>query len=299
MPEVPTLPPIADAPLSVVLLLTHEQARVEELVAEWVTFLNGLDREYEILLVDDATPEPTASAAARLPERFTRLRLIRHPAPQGEGATLRSALVEARHPLLFYARCDPRYQPADLKKLLRSIDQVHLVGGYRAGRPVPWAWQVFGYFHRGLYRLLFSYSPPPLPGWLGWKRHLGSALARLAFGVRYRDAGCPFLLARREIFARIPLQSDSRFVHVEILAKANFLGCLLGEEVPLAYAHRQVAPEESTSPLGEILIAAKRLFQHPDFGPLVLAAAHNLTLVESAPAPDSEAIPSAPPPTAS
>ena len=87
--------------------------------------------------------------------------------------------------------------------------------------------------------LLFGFADPPLPGWLGWQRHLGQWVARRLFGVPYHDMTCPFRLARRAIFGRIPLQSDGAFAHVEILAKANFIGCLLGEEVPLGERQRR------------------------------------------------------------
>ena len=82
-------------------------------------------------------------------------------------------------------------------------------------------------------RVVFSAAPSPLPGWLGGKGHAARLLARVLFGVRNRDVLCPYRLMRREIFARIPLQSDGPFVHVEVLAKANFLGCILAEDVPL------------------------------------------------------------------
>src|SRR5262249_46653834 len=150
---------------------------------------------------------------------------LRHGERRGDGAALRTALGTARYPLLFYTACDPRYRPADLRRLLKEIDRVHLVSGYRAGRPVPRFWRWVGAVRRGRGRVVLAHAAPPLPGWLGWKRHFGRLLVRMFFGVRNQDVTCPFRLVRRSIFGRIPLQSDGGFVHVEILAKANFLGC--------------------------------------------------------------------------
>jgi hypothetical protein len=111
-----------------------------------------------------------------------------------------------------------------------------------------------------------------LPGWLGWRRHLGGLLVRWLFGVRYRDAASPFRLLRRETLARFPLQSDGPFVHVEIVAKANFLGHNHGEELPLP----GVSPEPRSAPVGgsarEMMSEAVRLFRHADFGPPPVAA---------------------------
>jgi glycosyltransferase involved in cell wall biosynthesis len=272
MPEPPPLPPIANRPLSVVLLAHNDRPHLEPVVAKWLAFLSGLGRDFELIVVDDGSTDGSADLQPPSP----RVQFIRHDTPRGEGAALRTALAVARHPLLAYAPCDPRYPPADLQRLLTKrtrpdkpeleIDHVHVMSGYRAGRRVPLFWRALGALGRLVSRVVFSHAPPPLPGWLGWRRHAAGLLVRGLFGVRYRDAASPFRLVRREIFARIPLQSDGPFVHAEIVAKANFLGHILGEELPL-----QVPPEPRSSPVGgsarEMLAEAVRLFRHADFGP--------------------------------
>ena len=113
--------------------------------------------------------------------------------------------------------------------------------------------------------MLLSYSPRPLPGWLGARRRLGGLLARVLFGVRHHDPACPFRLLRRDILARIPLQSKGPFAHVELLAKANFLGHLMGEEIPI-----DVRPPAYRGDAGSYLADGRRVFNNPDFGPAVL-----------------------------
>jgi glycosyltransferase involved in cell wall biosynthesis len=274
MPDVPQLPPIADQSLSVVLVAHNDAVHLEAVVAAWVTLLNSLDREYEVLLVDDGSTDDTTRVLPVLTERHSRVRVLRHAAAQGCGAALRTGLAEARHPLFFYTVCDPRYRPADLKRLLKEIDRVHLVSGYRGGRRVPRFWRWLGAARRGLSRVVLGHAHPPLPGWLGWKRHAGRLVVRLLFGVRNHDVTCPFRLARRAMFTRLPLQSDSAFAHVEILAKATFLGCLLAEEVPLGDRHHPVPAEDSDGDrLSRLLSDAARVFRQPDFGPALAATA--------------------------
>jgi glycosyltransferase involved in cell wall biosynthesis len=266
MPSLPPLPPVATQPLSVVLLAHDAEPHLDAVVADWVTFLNGLDRDYELLVVDDGSTDRTAALAEKLPGRFQRVRAFGHPARRGEGAALRTGLGAARFPLTAYAPCDPRYQPGDLKRLLQEIDAVHLISGFRAGRPVPPFWRMTGAVWRAISRLALSHTLTPLPGWLGWKGHAGAWLARALFGVRNRDVLCPFRLLRREILARIPLQSDGPFAHVEVLAKANFLGHILGEDVPLGDRQRPV-PTEPRGEFRQYVTEAMRVLRHPDFGP--------------------------------
>jgi glycosyltransferase involved in cell wall biosynthesis len=279
MVELPRLPPIASQPLSVVLLVRNPGGPLDTVLSAWVTFLNGLDREYEVILVDDGSTDGSGERAEALAANYQRVRVVRLAKAQGEGAALRAALEIAQHPLLFYTLCDPHYQPSDLGRLLRKrpdpnkpdleIDQVHIMSAARGGGRMPWPWRLTGMLWRTLCRVLFTQAPERLPGWLGWKRHLARILVRMLFGVRYHDVACPFRLHRRAIFARIPLQSDGAFVHVEILAKANFLGHIMGEEVPLEPGHyppmwNKISYEERD----QMRTDAGRVLTHPDFGPV-------------------------------
>jgi glycosyltransferase involved in cell wall biosynthesis len=289
MPDLPKLTPIAADALSVVLLAHNAGAHIDPVLQSWVRFLDTLPNTWEIIIADDGSTDDTAVRAATLAEQESRLRLVQHAPARGEGAALRDALPLVRHPLLFYTLLDPRFEPAELGTLLHKkhqpekpdleIDAVHILNGFRAGRPMPILLRIPGMLWQAISWLLFSYVPPKLPGWLGWRARLGWLLGRVVFGVRLHDLGCPFRLLRREIFARIPLQSDGPFVHVEILAKANFLGHILGEEVPIRHH-----PPVNEPRIGGSFRQRGREFWHvlkyPDFGPAVLDAPK-----ETAPSP--------------
>jgi glycosyltransferase involved in cell wall biosynthesis len=276
MPELPPLPPIASQPLSVVLLARNQAGCLEALLADWITFLNGLDREYELIVVDDGSTDGTGELAEKLAAGYRRVVVRRHEQAQGEAAALGTALSAANHPLLFYTLADPAYLPTDLLKLLRKrtdprkpdleIDHVHLLSASRGGQPAPWFWRILGLVQRLLSRLLFAHTPERLPGWLGWKRHALGLLTRILFGVRYYDVACPFRLLRRDIFARLPLQSCGSFVHIEILAKANYLGLMMGEEVPLEPGHYpSLETEMSGKEWRQMRIDAWKVIRHPEF----------------------------------
>ena len=261
MPELTPLSPIADQPISAVLLAHNEEPHLEAVLTEWTTLLDGLNRDYELLLVDDASTDRTGALAEELSGRFPRLRLLRHEEHRGRGATLRTGLAAATKPLLFCATADRQYDPADLKLLLAEIDKVHIVSGFRLWQPVPAALRWLGRITRLLLRVLFGFGPEPLPGWLGWREYLYHILCRAVFALRLRDVNCVYRLCRRDIFARIPIQSAGDFVHTEVLAKANFLGCYLNDEIIIPYRSRPGLVRERLRQDGY------RVFAHPDFGP--------------------------------
>ena len=283
MPAFPKLPPVAAEPISVVLLARNDASHVESVLAGWVAFLDARGKDYEILVVDDGSTDEIAQKAEAVGSK--RVQFLRHESPRGEGAALRTGLQAARHPLLCYTLCKPEYRPQDLGKMLdrqffgedspppetapkepdREIDHVHLISGYRAGTKVPAVFRAVGWVWRIFCRVVFSYAPTPLPGWLGLRRHLGWFLTRVFFGLRYHDVLCPFRLLRRDIMPRIVIQSDGPFAHAELLAKANFLGCVMGEEHAL-----DVAPGPYRGDFWRLWKEARRVFDHPDFGPPVL-----------------------------
>jgi hypothetical protein len=269
MPDPVTLPRIATEPVSVVLLAHDETARraASEVVEKWIACLDRLERDYEILVAEDASLDPAGTPTSSHP----RVRFLHEPTRRGPSACLRIGLAAARHPLLFYTECDRhQYQPGDFKRLLDEIDKVHLVSGYRKWQPLPRWLARLGGVYRSLVRLAFGDRPPPLPGWLGWKEHLSCWVVRLLFGVRLRDVYCAYRLCRRAIFDRIPIQSDGSFVHVEVVAKANFLGHYLNDEVTVNYRPRHPGDKTQASTWRQTLRDGWRVLAHADFGPALL-----------------------------
>lgn len=252
-------PPIATAALSVILPACNVGPTVKTVLHSWIAYLDSLQRDYEIILVDDGSTDGTATEAEALAQDKPNLHVLKHSQQRGFGAALRTGLAAAKQPLLCYAACDPLYRPAELAKLLEGIDQVDLVSGYRGGRPMPTPLRVAGFLWRCLVRVLFGIPLPPSQGWLGAQLEAYQLLIRIGYGVRIHDIDSPFKLFRRSIFARLPLQSDGHFVHAEILAKATFLGCLLNDEPVLDVAATwQADPKRWTE--------ARQVFRYPDFG---------------------------------
>jgi len=250
-----TRPKIADAPLSVVLVAVDAAGPVEESAGRWLRYLESLQREHELLLVTSAT-------VAERPN----LRVLPCDRP-GFGAALRVGIAAAKHPLLCYAACDERYPPAELAKLLAVIDNVDLASGYRAGQPVPTLYRITGFLWRWLLWIVLGLDVEPLPGWLGGKPVAYQKLIRALFGVRMGDIDTPFKLFRRAVFERIPLQSDSQFIHAEILAKMNFLGYIKGDYYGYAMEEAAIAVPPTWESDPQRWADLRRVFNAPEFAP--------------------------------
>lgn len=276
MPQPPELPRVAREPLGVLLLARQDADHAEQVVRLWLDWLQARGGDFELLVVDDASDDGTSEKLQAV--GHPRLRVVRHEEAKGEGAALRTGLGLLGRPLLFYTLCRPEYTPAGLEQMLTrkvpvgedekeelEIDHVHVSVGCRAGVPLPPLVRTADWLWRGFCWLVFSYTAQPMPGWLGWGRYWAGWWFWLVFGLRYSDPLCPYRLFRRDILARIPIQSDSAFAHVEFLAKANFLGCVTGEQVPLP-----VAPPAGRGDYWAIHRDAMKVMNRPYFGPAVL-----------------------------
>jgi hypothetical protein len=238
-------PPIDTSHLSLILTVPPGRADTADALADWVGYLNGTELDYEILL----TSEETGQCVDEFVVNYARVRALLPTERNGFGSALKVALEQARHPLVFYARCDRSYRPAEIQRLLQLIPKVDLAVGQRT--------------YSG------EHQSRPL------REFLYRSFVRAIFALRLRDLGCLYVLARRSVFARIPIQSRGLFAHTEILAKSNFLGCL-HTDAPVSYKPPMADTERVA------WTDMRRVIAHPDFGPVQLPT-------ESVPAAEPQA----------
>jgi glycosyltransferase involved in cell wall biosynthesis len=70
--------------------------------------LRALTDDYEIIVVNDGSPDHTGEILADLAARYPRLRIVTHPRNRGYGGALRSGFAHATKELVFYTDGDAR-----------------------------------------------------------------------------------------------------------------------------------------------------------------------------------------------
>lgn len=142
---------------------------------------------------------------------------------------LARAIEGAREPLTLVTTASEPWREDHLDPLLKAIDRSdHVIGGRRKG-VVAW---------------------------------LRSRPWRLLFAVPVLDVHSPCALHRTEALQRIPLQSSSDFLDIEILAKATFLGHLL-EETPVPVLEGKRAGTGFLGDLVDVLRQPRFRFSSP------------------------------------
>jgi glycosyltransferase involved in cell wall biosynthesis len=168
--------------------------------------------DYEIIVVNDGSPDHTGDLLDELKTRYPRLRVVTHPKNRGYGGALRSGFSSATRDLVFYTDGDAQYDPRELERLVAALrDEVDMVQGYKIARSDPLNRKIIGRVYHNLVNLLF--------------------------GLRMRDVDCDFRLIRRSVFDTIKLESDSGIICVELMTKFRQAGGIL-TEVPVHHYHR-------------------------------------------------------------
>jgi glycosyltransferase involved in cell wall biosynthesis len=168
--------------------------------------------DYEIIVINDGSPDHTGELLAELETRYPRLRVVTHPRNRGYGGALRSGFASATRDLVFYTDGDAQYDPRELELLVAALtDDVDMVQGYKIQRNDPLERKIIGKLYHNLVNLLFN--------------------------LRMRDVDCDFRLIRRSVFDQIQLESDSGIICVELMTKFRQAGGRL-VEVPVHHYHR-------------------------------------------------------------
>ena len=179
----------------------NEEESVEAVVREAQQTLPRFADEFEIVVVDDGSQDRTGEIADRLALADPRVRVIHHRPNRGYGGAVRSGLSGARHPYVFFTDGDRQFRLGDLALLIREIDAVDAVVGYRAKRMDPRRRLVIAWVYKQVIRVLF--------------------------GGGFRDVDCAYKLFRTEIFQRAPLaevRSNGAFFSAELLLRIHAAG---------------------------------------------------------------------------
>ena len=171
-----------------------------------------LTDDYEVIVVEDGSPDHTGALLDELAQNFRWLKVVHHPQNRGYGGALRSGFATASKELVFYTDGDAQYDPRELKALFAAFGpDVDFINGYKLGRSDP------------LHRIV-----------IGRVYHW---FVRTAFGLRVRDVDCDFRLMRRSVFEKVQLTRSSGVICVELMKKVQDHGFRIAQ-VGVHHFHR-------------------------------------------------------------
>jgi dolichol-phosphate mannosyltransferase len=166
----------------IVIPTYNEAENLESLVHE----ILNLPVPFDILIVDDNSPDGTGQIANQLRDRYPRVHVLHRPGKMGLGTAYITGFrwaLERNYDYILQMDCDFSHHPRYLPHLYRSIRDADLVIGSRyipGGGTVNW----------GILRKLVSAG--------------GNLFARIALGLRTHDCTGGYRCFRRHTIEAIP-----------------------------------------------------------------------------------------------
>ena len=198
----------------------RDEATVERVTRKAIAVLDEVAAEYEVIIVDDGSPDRAGILADQIAAADPRVRVVHHPRNLGYGEALRSGFRAARFEWICFTDGDDEYEVADLAKLLRLQAHYDLVITFRYAKRYG-SWRIF---------VSFVYNH----------------LLRFLFQTRYRDVSCGLRLIRKAVVDELELVSTSPFIGAEVAVKTMLKGFRVGE-VGVQTFPRQFGRGSSTS----------------------------------------------------
>ena len=161
--------------LSIVIPAYNEGLRIGKTLAETFSYLDNLNFESEVLIVDDGSTDGTVDTIVAAMELAKgRLRLIRNAGNRGKGYSVRSGMLQSRGEIILFYDADMSVPTSEIAKVVRPISEgrYDVVFGSRyididlKGEP------------QSLLRRAVS--------------RIGNVIMRWATGLDYRDMQCGF-----------------------------------------------------------------------------------------------------------
>jgi dolichol-phosphate mannosyltransferase len=168
---------------SLIVVPTYNEA---ENIEPLVSAIMALDAGFEILVVDDNSPDGTGEIADCLSEHLPGIYVLHRPGKMGLGTAYVEGFrwaIKRGYDYVFEMDCDFSHDPRYLPRFLEEISSADLVIGsryVRGGSMPDW----------GLLRRLISWG--------------GNTFARLMLGLKARDCTGGFRCYRRDMLQQVP-----------------------------------------------------------------------------------------------
>jgi dolichol-phosphate mannosyltransferase len=121
--------------VSIVIPVFNEAGNIGPLITETFARVPG-DVLGEVIVVDDASTDASASEVGVLLAAYPGLRLVKHPRNLGKSAAVRTGVRAARHDVIVTIDGDGQNPPAEIARLVAAFspEGPQLVGGVRRKR---------------------------------------------------------------------------------------------------------------------------------------------------------------------
>ncbi len=143
-----------DIEISVVVPVFNEEGNLPILIPKLAEVLEGLDRAYEMIFVDDGSSDESRRILREMTVQYPSLRILCFRVNRGLSAALSAGMREARGGIIVTLDSDLQNDPADIPRLVGHLDRYDMATGWRQKRKDTWLKKISSKIGNGVRNLL-------------------------------------------------------------------------------------------------------------------------------------------------
>lgn len=181
----------------------NDERTVRAVAEKAIKLFDEVANNYEIIIVDDASPDKAGEIADQLALEYPQIKVIHHEVNKGYGAAVKSGIANTKYDWICMVDGDDEYDILDLKRMLALREHYRLIIAFR-------------------YKKMYSTKRIFIS-------HVYNSILRSLFDTRFRDISTGIRVFHRSIIGQIVLNSNSPFIGAEMAIKAMLSGAPVGE----------------------------------------------------------------------
>ena len=175
-----------------------EEKNLPILIPKVVSLLLKITNKFEIIIIEDGSPDKTGKVADELSNQYPCVKVIHHHRNLGYGASLRDGFCNSKYEYIMYTDGDNQYDINEFIPYIHLLSNADILSGYvtkKALTPL-----------RKIQSVVFN------------------LLVKILFLVNIKDINCSMKIYKRKVLDSISIKSTSAFIDAEMLIKAKRLG---------------------------------------------------------------------------
>lgn len=192
----------------------NDEENLPDLIPGVFEFLSENSEQFEIVVIEDGSPDKTGEVADWLAQKFPNTRVIHHHKNMGYTATLKEGFETGKYDYVMYTDGDNQYNINDFKPYLYLLEENDVISGYAVKKAVSNFRKFQSWLHNTLINILFFTS--------------------------FRDINCSMKILKRNVLKKIKINSNSygAFIDAELILRARKMNFKIAQFPVIHYARK-------------------------------------------------------------
>jgi len=207
--------------LSIIIPTYNEKENIKILIPLLEKTLKKQKYNFEIIVVDDNSPDGTWKIAESLNKKYKNIRIILRKKMDGIGSALREGYNAAKNELIISMDADLSYEVGDILSLIEKIEEGYdLVVGTRHN--------IESYYEKNLLRTKIKWT----------FSNLGNKFIGFLTGIPIHDFTANFRIIKKSVWSRIKTKEKTNTLLLEMILRTYYKKHKVAE-IPITFKDRR------------------------------------------------------------